>query len=124
MAGASAPALGQAGPREVRKALAGGVAVIDIRREEEWRETGVIEGARTITAFTADGGLHPEFMERFAVLVPGPETPVMLYCRTGARTGALGEALAGRMGFSRVGHLSGGIVRWLEEGNPVANYAG
>ena len=116
------PTLGQAGPEEVRQALAGGVAVVDIRREEEWRETGIIEGAHTITAFTADGGLDPGFMDKFNALVTGPESPVMLYCRTGVRTGGLGAALIGQMGFTKVDHLSGGIVRWLAEGHEVVDF--
>ena len=119
---ADPPTLGQAGPEEVRKALAGVVAVVDIRREEEWRETGIIEGAHTITAFASDGGLDPEFTDRFTALVAGPEAPVMLYCRTGARTGALGTALIGQMGFTKVDHLSGGIVRWLAEGHEVVEF--
>ena len=121
---AESPTLGQAGPEDVKRALAAGVAVVDIRRDEEWRETGIIEGASTITAFTKDGGLHPEFTDKFSALVHDPEAPVMLYCRTGVRTGNLGAALIERDGFTQVGHLAGGIFRWLDEGHPVIAYPG
>ena len=120
---ATAPRLAEAGPGGVAKALAGGVAVIDIRREEEWRETGVIEGSHTVTAFTKDGALDPGFTERFAAIVPDRGSPVVLYCRTGVRTANLGAALAAQ-GYADVGHLAGGIFRWLEEGRPVVEYGG
>ena len=52
-----------------------GYIVIDIRREEEWIETGIIKGAETITAFAENGQLHQDFQETFFSLVKGPETP-------------------------------------------------
>ena len=39
--------------------------IIDIRRKEEWTESGVIEGAELITAFQKDGSIHPEFQNKF-----------------------------------------------------------
>ena len=119
---AGLPPLGEASPEDVKRALADGVAVVDIRREEEWIGTGVIEGAQTVTAFMADGAEEPGFRERFSALVPDPGTPVMLYCRSGARTGALGAALIGQHGLTKVSHLTGGILRWLEEGNAVVDH--
>ena len=119
---AEATVLGQATPEDLKKAMAEGMIVIDIRREEEWRETGIIEGAHTITAFTAQGGLHPEFQQKFFGLVTGPDVPVMLYCRTGSRTTSLGNALIEQVGFSNVTHLTEGIVGWQEKGHPVVDY--
>ena len=117
-----ATVLGQASVEDLKTALAEGMIVIDIRREEEWRETGIIEGAHTITAFTAQGGLHPEFQQKFFSLVTGPDVPIMLYCRTGSRTTSLGNALIEQIGFSQVSHLSEGIVGWQKDGAPVVAY--
>lgn len=114
--------LGEAGNDDLKKAIADGVVVVDIRREDEWRETGVIEGAHTITAFTERGGLHPEFQDKFFGLLSGPDTPVMLYCRTGNRTADLGNALILQLGFSNISHLSDGIVGWKAGGNETAPY--
>ncbi|MEC7172813.1 MAG: FKBP-type peptidyl-prolyl cis-trans isomerase, partial [Pseudomonadota bacterium] len=47
--------LGQATAEDLMKAQSEGVVVIDIRREEEWQETGIIDGAATVTAFAASG---------------------------------------------------------------------
>lgn len=96
--------------------------IIDIRRTEEWLETGIIEGAKTITAFTESGQLHPEFQSKFMSLVSNLDTPVFLYCRTGNRTGSLGNALVNQVGFSNVTHLEAGIVGWKKDGLPTVAY--
>ena len=114
---AEATVLGQASDEDLKAAMDEGMIVIDIRREEEWRETGIIEGAHTITAFTADGRLHPEFQQKFFSLVSGPDVPV-LYCRTGNRTTSLGNALIDQIGFSQVSHLTDGIVGWQKTAIP------
>ena len=109
-------------PADLKAAQKNGVVVIDIRRAEEWAETGIIEGAHTITAFTQSGQLHPEFQTKFTAIVPTPDTPVMLYCRTGNRTGIIGNALVSQLGYSDVTHLSDGIVGWTAGGAPVVAF--
>ena len=108
--------LGQATAEDLLKAQSDGVVVIDIRREEEWQETGVIAGAETLTAFEASGQVQPGFLDGFQALAPSPDTPVMLYCRTGNRTTSLGNALIDQLGFSDVSHLSTGIEGWMADG--------
>ena len=46
--------LGELSPQQFIDARENGGVVIDIRREEEWKETGIIKGSQTITAFTKD----------------------------------------------------------------------
>ena len=116
------PKLADATPADLKVAQQKGVVVIDIRRAEEWAETGIIEGAHTITAFTQSGQLHPEFQAKFIAIVSTPDTPVMLYCRTGNRTGIIGNALVSQLGYSDVTHLSDGIVGWIAGGAPVVAF--
>ena len=59
------PSLVQASIDAFQSAQKKGAIIIDIRRAEEWRETGILDGAHTITAFTNDGKLHPEFQSKF-----------------------------------------------------------
>ena len=99
-----------------------GVVIVDIRRNEEWKDTGIINGAETITAFTKAGSLHPDFQAKFASLVSNPDTPFVLYCRSGRRTGILRDALETSMGFTKAMHLSGGIVGWKKDGKNLVNY--
>ena len=119
---ADAVVLGQSTPEDLIKARSSGVAIIDIRREGEWFETGIIDGANTITAFKKDGNVHPDFLQKFNSLLSTKQTPVLLYCRTGNRTTRLGNAIIEQLGFTNVSHLSGGIVRWKKEGQTTVNY--
>lgn len=114
--------LGQATPDSLLQAQKDGVVIIDIRREDEWRETGIIDGAETITAFQASGRVDPDFLDNFRSIAPSPDTPIMLYCRSGSRTTSLGNALIEQLGFTDVTHLSGGIIGWLDGGNPTVDY--
>jgi rhodanese-related sulfurtransferase len=100
-----------------------GVPLIDIRREQEWEETGVIAGSHLITFFRErdkydlDGWLG-EFDK-----VADRDRPFILICRHGIRTAKLGRYLAGREDFSHVHHLRHGITGWIEAGRPVRRYS-
>ena len=119
----SAPVtLGEATPEDLLQAQKDGVLIVDIRRADEWAQTGVIEGAETITAFQTNGSLHPDFQQDFLALLPTPDTPVLLYCRSGNRTKSLGMALIEQLGFSQVSHLTEGILGWTEAGHKTVIY--
>ena len=109
-------------PTELMTYQSNGVVIVDIRRNEEWKETGIINGAKTITAFTKSGSLHPDFQTDFTKLVSEPDTPFVLYCRSGRRTGILRDALETSMGFTKAMHLLGGIVGWKKDGKNLVNY--
>lgn len=115
--------LGQVDAAGLLDAQKNGAIVIDIRRDDEWKQTGIIEGAHTVTAFGRNGQLDPAFQETFFGLLDGADTPVLLYCRTGNRTGMLGQMLIEQAGLTNVTHLEGGIVDWQEGGHPVVPYA-
>ena len=110
------PKLEHASVLEFKDAQQKGQLIIDIRRPEEWAETGILEGAQTITAFTESGALHPDFQRKFFPLIGDENTPVYLYCRTGNRTGTLGNALVNQVGLRNVTHLKTGIVGWKKDG--------
>ena len=114
--------LGELSPQEFIEAQEKGGVVIDIRREEEWRETGILKGSQTITAFTNDGKVHPDFPKKFFDLITDVDMPILLYCRTGNRTGILGKALIDQVGQTNVSHLSDGIVGWKKQGFSVVDF--
>ena len=114
--------LGELSPQEFIDAQENGGVVIDIRREEEWKETGIIKGSQTITAFTKNGKIHPDFPKKFFDLIDDIDVPILLYCRTGNRTGILGKALIDQIGQTNVSHLSEGIVGWKKQGFPIVDF--
>ncbi len=98
-----------------------GVVLIDIRREEEWRETGVVEQSKTLTLFDATGGVNPDFVPTLSELV-SPDQPVALICRTGNRTQVAAQALVQQLGFDTVYNVTNGITGWIAEKRDVVAY--
>lgn len=105
---------------ELKSLLSKGVTVVDIRRPEEWKKTGVVPGSELITFFTdRQGHVNPDFVTELSAKVK-PNQPVVLICRTGNRTALVSRLLAERVGYSEVYNVTDGITRWIKDGNPVA----
>ena len=100
-----------------------GVPIYDIRRPEEWRQTGVVQGSRLLTFVDERGRPNPEFLPRFSAEI-GKDDPVILICRTGNRTDVLARHLVEKMGYTRVYNVRDGITHWIRERQPVARGAG
>lgn len=114
-----AEAVRVASPDQVRAMVAEGAKVVDIRRADEWRETGVIPGSILLTAIDADGRPVPGFPEALAEAV-GPDEPVVVICRSGNRSATVSRMLSESAGFSHVVDAGGGMRAWLGAGQPVA----
>lgn len=97
-----------------------GVTLIDIRRADEWRATGVIAGSHLITAFDAEGVLRPTFLAEVAA-VSAPDRPIALVCRSGNRSSVAARLLTDQRKFRAVYSVSGGMNDWLRAGRPVVN---
>lgn len=106
------------GNAELQSRLEGGIKLIDIRRPEEWQQTGVVEGSIRSTAFNADGQFLKSFVDMLERTV-GPDEEFVVICRTGNRTAALSNWLVTRGGYKNVLNHRGGITDWIEKGRPV-----
>ena len=98
-----------------------GVLLVDIRREEEWKQTGIVEGSKTITFFDRTGNVSNDFFPKFTAIAK-LDQPIMLICRTGNRTKAAGEALVKQLGYKNVMNVTTGITGWIAEKRPVTKY--
>lgn len=103
---------------QLQTLIAQGVPVYDVRRPEEWKQTGIVEGSRTLTWVDKSGQPTPEFLPRLAAEVD-KNAPLVLICRTGNRTDALARELMEKHGYTQVYNVKDGITRWIGEGNPV-----
>lgn len=97
-----------------------GVPLIDIRRDEEWEETGVIAGSHLLTFFRERDKYDLDAWLGEFDKVADRNKPFILICRHGIRTAKLGRFLDGREDFSNVHHLQLGITGWIEAGRPVS----
>jgi len=103
--------------KEFEKLQKEGLLVIDIRTADEWKQTGVIEGARKITFFTVRGEpLLADWFFEMGHLLKDKKEPFIIYCAHASRTQSLGEGLL-QMGFENIYELKGGIENgWIKEG--------
>jgi rhodanese-related sulfurtransferase len=87
------------------------VQIVDVREQHE-RDAGHIEGSRHIPLLELAGAAGTLDRDR----------PVVAYCRVGARSEMAAQALraAGFEAYTVVG----GLVRWAEEGRPLAPEGG
>lgn len=117
----SGPALDA--PQALALAREGKLTLIDIRRPEEWRQTGVASGALRINM------AHPKgtagFIAQVEAEVGGDRNaPIGLICRTGNRTTHMQKALA-EAGFTQVYNIREGMAGsgagpgWIARGMPV-----
>ena len=104
--------------QQLKALQAQGIPVYDVRRPEEWKQTGVVEGSKQLTFVDASGKITPDFVEKFTRAV-GKNDPVILICRTGSRTNALASALVQQLGYTKVYNVKNGITRWINDGQPV-----
>lgn len=102
----SAPVMAQAGNVDApaaQQTLAGGKALlIDVRTPAEFA-SGAIQGALLIP--------QQELVERIAAIAPDKGTPIVLYCRSGNRSGQAQDALK-EMGYTQV--INGGGYQQLQ----------
>lgn len=100
-------------PKEAARLVAEGKAVlVDCREPTEWHETGVAAPAVLLAKsdFDADQTQWKEFLAKHA----GKQ--VIVYCRTGRRSGAVANALAEK-GVTAAN--AGGLKDWTDAGLPT-----
>jgi len=86
--------------------------VLDVREAKELKETGKIKGAKHIPL--------TELQKRLPELEKSKNKPILVYCRSGNRSGTACETLT-KNGFEQVNNLSGGIMAWESANMPLSN---
>jgi len=92
-----------------------GKVLVDIRKPDEWRTTGIIDGCHRLTYNGQDLDGWLEDLEQIAT----PDDELVLVCRTGHRTGILLDYLHRQTPYRQARHLAGGILDWIANGLPV-----
>lgn len=118
LAGCAEPPYTNVDNAGLERLLAEEVRLFDVRRAEEWRETGVVEGSERLTFVDANGRVTPGFLQNLTAQVD-KEEPLVLICRTGNRTDVLARHLVEQLGYSRVYNVRDGIMGWIGAGRPV-----
>lgn len=111
-------------PTAYDRQQAGALTVIDIRRPEEWRATGIPADGKAITMHDPAG--HQAFMEKVLAGVDGDKNaPIALICASGVRSTWASTYLA-RAGFTNVYNIKEGMLGrarapgWIGRGLPTS----
>lgn len=94
--------------------------VVDVRTAPEWQATGVIADSLKLQGFDANGKFDQEkWLADLKQAQASPEQPVILVCRSGNRSGKIGELMTKQLGMNHVYHLDHGIESWSRSGHPL-----
>lgn len=96
-----------------------GMPIIDVRRPDEWKETGVVEGSHLLTFFDNKGNYNVEEWLAELHKVVAKDEPFILICAVGGRTATISKFLDTRLGYNGVHDAAGGIRRWIKSGRAV-----
>lgn len=96
----------------------GKAVIVDVREAEELRETGIAEGALWMP--TSEISEDTDHWRAFKAKLP-KDKQILLYCRSGNRSGRVAEFLA-QDGFQA--ENIGCLNDWMNAGLPVAKFAG
>lgn len=101
---------------QLQEKLSDDTIIIDIRTPPEWIQTGVVPTSKKIMFFKEDGSYDPrEWLIEFSKYVKEKNQPFILVCRSGNRTGTVGNFLSSQLKYKNVYHLEHGINSWIKE---------
>jgi rhodanese-related sulfurtransferase len=101
-----------------------GVVVIDIRTLAEWKDRGIIKGAKTLEFFNSQGEYNlKSWMASFEKLVTTKDTPFIIYCAHANRSKTVGKFLSNQLHYKKSYELAGGIeYGWIDKGYKTVPY--
>jgi molybdopterin/thiamine biosynthesis adenylyltransferase/rhodanese-related sulfurtransferase len=102
-------AIREISPPEAKARHDAGATLVDVREQVEW-DAGHVANA----LFIPQG----ELPNRAAAELPDKDAEILLYCRSGARSGRM-TAVLQSIGYTNVTNVGGGILQWTADGLPV-----
>ena len=107
---------------ELKSLLEKKIPLIDIRRKDEWKSTGIVENSILMTFFDKNGKANTNEWLKELNKIAKKNDPVILICRTGRRTGIISKFLSEKVGYSLIYDVTDGITDWINKGNTVVNH--
>ena len=106
---------------ELKSLLQNKIPLIDIRRKDEWKSTGIVENSILMTFFDKNGKANTNEWLKELNKIANKNDPVILICRTGRRTGIISKFLSEKVGYRLIYDVTDGITDWIKKGNTVVN---
>ena len=99
---------------KIKILMESGVPLIDIRTEEEWHETGVINQSKLLTFFDKDGNSNVKKWMLELEKIASKKDPVIIICRSGRRSRIVANFLDQKEHYTTVFHATDGIISWID----------
>ena len=106
---------------ELKSLLKKRIPLIDIRRKDEWKSTGIVENSILMTFFDKNGKANTNEWLKELNKIANKNDPVILICRTGRRTGIISKFLSEKVGYRLIYDVTDGITDWIKKGNTVVD---
>ncbi len=91
------------------------IPIVDVRRVDEWNDTGVIDDSHLLTFFDAQGGYDVEKWLSDLDAIVSSDDPFILICRSGNRTRMISQWLSEKQGYARIYNVTDGILSWRSD---------
>jgi rhodanese-related sulfurtransferase len=110
---------------QVQEKIKQGVAIIDVRRQDEYNKYGIILNAHKLTFFDKNGKYDiQQWLSDLSKIVPNQDTPFVLVCAHANRTKIIGKFLDKKTNYKDIFELDGGInYGWIDKGLPTTKIA-
>ncbi len=107
--------------KKLKSLLDAGTALIDLRRDDEWQDLGIVENSHTVTFFDQAGKYDTESWLRQVKPIADTNTPLILICHTGVRTKLVADWLSDQVGYRTVYNVTDGIKLWIKQGHATVS---
>ena len=105
--------------QEIISLMQSGVPIIDIRRAEEWSDTGVIKQSNLLTFFDKKGNHNIDKWLPKLKKIAKEGDPVIIICRSGKRSGIVSKFLDEQANYTNVYNAAGGMLHWISSKNKI-----
>lgn len=94
------------------------IPIVDIRRNSEWEQTGVVPKSILLTFFDKNGKYNFDQWYSNLRLKIGEGRPIILICRSGRRTKIIAEMMNKKLD-NLIYNAQNGITSWIEAKLPT-----
>ena len=107
------------GENQLSDLLAKNVRIVDLRRADEWQDTGVIEGSILETFFDEKGNHRAKQWFESVSGQTSESEQLILICHTGVRSKVVANWLDKFSPYEKIYNVKDGIAKWIGMGRKV-----
>ena len=103
---------------QILKLSKSNIPIVDVRRNSEWHQTGIVPKSILLTFFDKNGNYNfEEWYEKLRLNI-NEEKPIILICRTGRRTKIIAEMMDKKLD-NVIYNAEDGITSWIDAKLPI-----